>query len=873
MNEAFCDALDDLPALIRDRIRRALPAAAVFAATLLVFPHAASAQAAAPASKSAGPAAMMARVHRATVPRVSGLELSKAIADLRVAGFEAVPIPEGTAGGSREVTRTDPAAGTLLTGATLPKVQVYHRRKPEAAVAPTAKPNRTTSTTTNTGAGSAGRGNTSPSGATTSPQQQTPPQATVTPRMPSLIGATCIDARQRLMSLGRAVASCDVGPTTGGIAAGRINRQEPAPETLLTGGTTIRAWTEPQTTLVPDVSGLAVQDAVQRVQAARLRADIPAQAMDRWHWVAAQSPPAGTRVVVDSAVRLGSVARYVMPDLTGLPCQAARDRVAGSGFGGLACQTELAVAGAVQPERIHRQDPAPKTVSAVPRTVTAWVQPAPVTVPNVVGLPEDAANAQLTQRQLRPQPSGPLANAGRQVAVQSPLAGSQVLPTTAVRITLQLSVPSVKGLGCDAARARAREHGLPDSSCVLRRATSSDPINQVFNQRPPAGTLLATAQPLVAEVAEPVVVPDVVGQPLPAALATLRQAGLAGGPDASDGDREVRSQKPLPGAQVAPGSTVALATTRFAPVPAVVGLALPEAIGRLRSKGFGAVDDVPPGAPRDDRKARTQAPEAGTRSAIGTRVVLTSYREVVVPDVVKSRLPDALSRLEQAGLKGKPDRQDDAAQREVRAQAPAAGERVPEQNDVALTTVRMVVVPDLRTLSYSDAGASARVAGVKLERCTIEPPWIPTFLEAMTTVTSHTPGGRETVDEGSVVTCVGQPRRALVVATATTTTLTLLAGGLLVLRRHRLSVKLKAAVATATWRPEPDPRPLIDLHLAFDNEAEPWPPSGGTDRDSAEAGDTQALVPTIVWRRSWGDPSISVHGKETLEVERDEHPA
>src|SRR4029077_20011057 len=137
----------------------------------------------------------------------------------------------------------------------------------------------------------------------------------------------------------------------------------------------------------------------------------------------------------------------------------------------------------------------------------------------------------LTQRQLRPQPSGPPASLGRRVVTQSPVAGTLVQPNSPVRLNLQLTVPELKGLDCEAAKARGRDHGLPDTSCQPQRAGAGDPINRVFEQTPRAQTLLPTAQKLVALIAEPVVVPDVVGRALPAALATLRQSALQGDPD------------------------------------------------------------------------------------------------------------------------------------------------------------------------------------------------------------------------------------------------------------------------------------------------------------------------------------------------------
>ena len=277
----------------------------------------------------------------------------------------------------------------------------------------------------------------------------------------------------------------------------------------------------------------------------------------------------------------------------------------------------------------------------------------------------------------------------------------------------------------------------------MRRAGAGDPINRVFEQTPQAQTLLPTAQKLVAVIAEPVVVPDVVGRALPAALTTLRQSGLQGNPDGSDGDREVRSQQPAGGSLVAPAATVTLLTNSFAPVPEVTGLPLAEADQRIRAAHFFPADDAR-GAAIADRRVREQSPKAEEKRMFGTRVEMATYREVPVPEVRQLRLPEALSRLRQAGLAAKADRGDSAPEREVRGQAPAAGARVPERSEVALQTVRLVAVPRVIELSYSAARTAVSDAGLQLGDCDVKTWGLPRFLLGTVTVVSQTPaaGGR-----------------------------------------------------------------------------------------------------------------------------------
>jgi beta-lactam-binding protein with PASTA domain len=743
-----------------------------------------------------------AAVAQRTVPSVTGLDLAQALSRLQQAGFDSEAISgDSSTDGRRQVTSTDPPAGARFPVVALPKVKVYHRRLPGDDVQPAQ-------------------------------------------RMPSLLDETCADARQRLASLHRTLASCDVGSATGKVAAGRINRQDPRPETVLAAGMQPRAWTEPETTKVPQVRGLRIKDAVQRIAAANLRADFNSQQRDNWHWVDDQNPAADTPVAPGSSVRLTLVARFVVPNLTGLTCAAARGRVTDAGLSTLSCAIERGTGNSLPPDRIHRPDPAPGTVLSLARSVAAWVQPVLVPVPDVVGVAEDVANNRLKERQLRPQPSGPPASTGRRVMTQLPTGGTLVEPNSQVRINLQLTVPEIKGLDCNAAKARALDHGLPETSCQLRRAGTSDPINRVFEQSPAAQTLLPTAQKLVAVIAEPVVVPDVVGRALPAALATLQKSQLQGSPDGSDGDREVRLQEPPRDSLVAPGSTVKLTTNSFALVPEVTGLALAEAHERIRGARFVPSDDVTTGSIAD-RRVREQSPKAGTRSMVGTRVELVTYREVLVPEVRQLRLPEAESRLRQAGLVAKPDRYDSAPQREVRRQAPAAGARVPENSEVALQTVRLVAVPNVIELSYSNARTVVSDAGLQLGDCEVKTRGLPRFLLGTVTVVSQTPsaGGR-LVDEGSPVRCTGDPS-FVPLKVATVSTLILCAGALLWWR--------PVPAAVVGWRVAPDRWPLVTLRLAPD--------------DDAQTADASA-TPTIVWRRIAGEPRLTLRGPEAIEKER-----
>jgi hypothetical protein len=150
--------------------------------------------------------------------------------------------------GRRIVERSEPEAGARFPASARPVVKLYHRAQ---------KP---------------------PGGDV---QQQ---------RMPNLYGTTCAEAQARVAALHRRLRSCDVGSPVSGSTPARINRQEPLANSVLSAKAVLRAWTEPDSVLVPAVRGLAVNDAVVRIKQAGLRAAFNTSGVDRWHYAQTQDP-------------------------------------------------------------------------------------------------------------------------------------------------------------------------------------------------------------------------------------------------------------------------------------------------------------------------------------------------------------------------------------------------------------------------------------------------------------------------------------------------------------------------------------------------------------------------------------------------------
>jgi|GEM_PF-4054618 len=759
--------------------------------------------------KSFDPNAPIVRLF-ATVPDVVKMDLAQAQAVLRKAGFENQPIAVGAAGGQRIVERSDPPAGSRHPLTQRVVVRLYHRAQ------------------------------------TQEPAAQ---------RMPSLIGMTCSEAQRALASLRRHLDACEAGAVTGNTPPGRIHTQQPRAGSMLSTDSIVRVLTEPDHVVVPGVTGLAVNDAVARLDQAGLRADTGGAAT-RWHVVQAQEPAAGRRVPAQSTVRLQSIARYVVPDLTGMSCARAQALVKNAGLGPLQCRVQAYTGtGEAHPRPgvIYSQSPAPRSVLLAVQPVQAIEQPTVIRVPDVVGQPEAAARNLLEQVKLRAQLAGPRASAGRYVAAQAPAAGATLMPGGEVNLTLALSVPPLAGLDCEAART----HGFDNLACEPKFAGAAQPINRVFEQSPAPGTRLAAAQPLRVAIAQPVSVPNVVGQGLAQAQAALNKAQLKGQPDAGDGDRDVVAQRPAAGAQVAPGTAIHLNTQRFERVPAVSGLMLPEARARLKQANFAANADLNDRA--EARRVDRQSPAAGERLALGKAVALFTHVEVEVPDVVKQRLPDATALINRHGLRVQPDREDNAAEREVRAQQPAAGAKVAEQSAVALTTMRLVAVPDLAGASCKAANERANSAGVRLQACQVQS--LSPLVLGEPVIKSQSLAANARVDEGTALTAQAEaPWWSVPVQFAT-----LLSFGLWLGRRFwprpvpispRPPTPPPATpappAAVLAWRVAPDAAPQCSLRMEQDD--------GGAAPGSG---------PQVKWRVISGEPVTCLRSSERLEG--DEH--
>ncbi|MCW3019564.1 MAG: pknB [Solirubrobacterales bacterium] len=262
-----------------------------------------------------------------------------------------------------------------------------------------------------------------------------------------------------------------------------------------------------------------------------------------------------------------------------------------------------------------------------------------VTVPKVTGQTEQAAGTTLRAAGLEPVPSlkSSVKVPSGLVISQSPAAASKANKGSRVNIVVSAgpgssSLSNVAGLSVAKAESKLHKAGL-------KTTTKSEPSKTVE-----AGLVIGTEPPAETEVQEghvvtllvssgpaPVRVPDVVGQTLEAAEATLTNAELALGTvgkrvSSTQAPGTVIAQTPAAGATVRASNKVNL-TVAQAPkevaVPSVVGAAQAAAAAALRHAGFKVMTQ--PHATTEQSQVGVvveQTPAGGARARKGSTVAI-----------------------------------------------------------------------------------------------------------------------------------------------------------------------------------------------------------------------------------------------------------
>jgi beta-lactam-binding protein with PASTA domain len=351
-----------------------------------------------------------------------------------------------------------------------------------------------------------------------------------------------------------------------------------------------------------------------------------------------------------------------------------------------------------------------------------------VVVPNVIGVPVAEALARVGRRGLvgrvETKSSGDVPPGA--VFAEDPGAGSSVSPHSVVTLSVagsgggskSVAVPSVVGLPAPRATVQLRAKGF---SVRITRVASDQARATVMAQSPAGGVKEPKGSAVSIRVSRgTATVPSVVGQPLAAAVAKLKAAGLdvlvlrvpsgqrrgtvvAQSPLAgtrSTGGSKARvyvSMGKSPGAEpppplspsppAPPGNTKPATVT----VPDVTGQAQENAQRRLNSTGLKAgVVYVPSEEPEGN--VVSQSPASGTRKR-GTRIQLnvslgqSPGEQVAVPSVLGKDPAAAKSRLRSAGFEvlTLPQGVSDRSQiGRIVDEQPARGRRAPSGSTVVI---------------------------------------------------------------------------------------------------------------------------------------------------------------------------------------------
>jgi beta-lactam-binding protein with PASTA domain len=262
-----------------------------------------------------------------------------------------------------------------------------------------------------------------------------------------------------------------------------------------------------------------------------------------------------------------------------------------------------------------------------------------IKVPDVVGQSEQAASAALRHAGLNPLPS--LASsttvATGLVISETPPPGSLVSKGSRVGIVVSggpasAALVNVEGLSAGEAVGKLRKAAFKPTTKTQSSATVS--AGKVIGTNPPAGTLLQLGSPvtvLVSSGPEAVHVPDIVGQSLSSAEATLANAGLTVGTvtqrvSTTQPPGTVLSQSPATGTSVHAGDKVNLTeaqASKEAVVPNVVGKSEALAAAALGEAGF--TPKTTPATTTDPAQVGVvlkQSPAGGTHARKGSSVTI-----------------------------------------------------------------------------------------------------------------------------------------------------------------------------------------------------------------------------------------------------------
>ena len=264
----------------------------------------------------------------------------------------------------------------------------------------------------------------------------------------------------------------------------------------------------------------------------------------------------------------------------------------------------------------------------------------PVAVPEVVGLPEQLAVANIREAELQPnivRESHEDVKAGN-VFAQEPQPGDRIERGNFVTIRVstgkpKVAVPNVVGRSRDDAVAALADADLKANVVGIN---SNEPVDQVLAQGVKPGTEVVVGTTIrinISKGPKPVTVPNVVGSPFESAQSALQGAGFAVARDDVESDEPegtVVGMDPAAGTQQGKGSVITLQVSQgpaTSQVPDVTSLTEADARSQLTRSGFEVqvVEEIV-NDQLNDGKVLSQDPEGGSDAEEGTTVVIVVGR-------------------------------------------------------------------------------------------------------------------------------------------------------------------------------------------------------------------------------------------------------
>ena len=264
--------------------------------------------------------------------------------------------------------------------------------------------------------------------------------------VPDVVGLTQADATTAITSAGLSLGGVTT-QSSATVASGLVISESPAAGTIVTSGSGMNLVVSsgPPTVAVPNVVGMTQASATSTITGAGLTVGAvtsQSSATVASGLVISESPTAGTIVTLGSAVSLVVSSGPVMvsvPNVVGLTQPAATSAITGAGL--VLGTVTMASSATVPKGSVIAQSPVGGTSVAITSAVNLSVStgPAPVAVPNVVGLTLADATTAITAaglvlgtvKMVRSDtvPSG-------SVISQSPAAGTSVARGSAVNLTV-----------------------------------------------------------------------------------------------------------------------------------------------------------------------------------------------------------------------------------------------------------------------------------------------------------------------------------------------------------------------------------------------------------------------------------------------------